>query len=282
VLALFSAVLFNASSVNAQTLAIDRLVTSGRLDNGMRFFFRPTESPGVDIRLVVNAGALDERDDEMGYAHFVEHLAFRKTKRFRDGEIVEFVRSLGGNFGQHLNAFTSHNQTQYWISLPTGKTDALPKAIQILSDWASNIEFSDDIIAIERGVVASEKRSRDQSSQPVFKIRQALYDQGLYRREIVGTFDTINNATAAKLNAFYKRTYTPDRISIVVSGQLPDGPNFWQRKLNDEFGGKVNVETTAPIRPSFSFENRVRVLQLTDGQPSAHSEKILPNGYCAR
>jgi zinc protease len=255
--------------VQAQPLPVDRQVTTGSLDNGMRFFFRPTESTGVDIRLVVNTGSLDERDDELGYAHFVEHLAFRKTKRFRDGEIVDFVRSLGGNFGQHLNAFTSHNQTQYWISLPSGKVDALPKAIQIIRDWAGSIEFSDDIISIERGVVAAEKRSRDQSTQPVFKIRQALYDQGLYRREIVGTFDTIAKANATNLNAFYKRTYTPDRMSIVISGQLPDGANFWLRKLNDEFGPRAQVDSTPPIRPAFTFENRVRVLQLTDGQRSS-------------
>jgi zinc protease len=268
---LFTALAAVSTFIQAQPLPIDNLVVTGRLDNGMRFFFRPTETAGVDIRLVVNTGSLDERDDEVGYAHFVEHLAFRKTKRFKDGEIVEFVRSLGGSIGQHLNAFTSHNQTQYWISLPSGKTNALPKAVQVLRDWASNIEFSDDIINIERGVVASEKRSRDQSTQPVFKIREALYDQGLYRREIVGTFDTIANANAARLGAFYKRTYTPERMSIVLSGQLPDGANFWQRKLNDEFGQKIDVETTTPIRPSFSFENRVRVLQLTDGQRSSIS-----------
>jgi zinc protease len=267
----FAAFIALGAVVQAQPLPVDRQVTTGSLDNGMRFFFRPTESTGVDIRLVVNTGSLDERDDELGYAHFVEHLAFRKTKRFRDGEIVDFVRSLGGNFGQHLNAFTSHNQTQYWISLPSGKVNSLPKAIQIIRDWAGHIEFTDDIINIERGVVASEKRSRDQSTQPIFKIRQALYDQGLYRREIVGTFDTIAKANATNLNAFYKRTYTPDRMSIVISGQLPDGANFWLRKLNDEFGPQVQIDSTPPIRPAFTFENRVRVLQLTDGQRSSIS-----------
>ncbi len=267
----FAALVALSALVEAQPLPIDRQVTTGRLDNGMRFFFRPTETTGVDIRLVVNTGSLDEKDEELGYAHFVEHLAFRKTKRFRDGEIVDFVRSLGGNFGQHLNAFTSHNQTQYWISLPSGKVDALPKAIQIIRDWASNIEFTDDIINIERGVVASEKRSRDQSTQPIFKIREALYDQGLYRREIVGTYDTIAKANAANLGAFYKRTYTPERMSVVISGQLPDGANFWLRKLNDEFGPKTQVDATSPVRPAFTFENRVRVLQLTDAQRSSIS-----------
>jgi zinc protease len=275
ILSLWCSLVFNQAhaqiSQSSTILPIDRLVSEGRLDNGMRFFFRPTETAGVDIRLVVNVGSLDETDNEMGYAHFVEHLAFRKTARFRDGEIVDFVRSLGGSFGQHLNAFTSHNQTQYWITLPAGKIDALPKAIQVLKDWATGIDFSDDLINIERGVVASEKRSRDQSTQPIFKIRGALYDQGLYRREIVGTYDTIGKASAASLGAFYKRTYTPEKMSIVVSGQLPDGANFWKRRLNDEFGSQQATVASAPVRPAFTFENRVRVMQLTDGQRSSVS-----------
>jgi zinc protease len=259
--------------LHAQALPLDKRVIEGRLDNGMRYFIRPTLSAGVDVRLVVNTGSLDERDDELGYAHFVEHLAFRKTKRFNDGEIVEFVRSLGGSFGQHLNAFTSHNQTQYWLNVPAGKTNSLLTAVKVVSDWASGIEFTDAIGNVERGVVASEKRSRDQSTQPVFKIREALFDQPLYKREIIGTYETIKGATAERLQAFYKRTYTPQRMSIVLSGELSEGVTYWKRKLNDEFGQTpVNPSTEiAPIRPPFRFEERVRILQLTDGQRSSVS-----------
>jgi zinc protease len=263
--------------IHAQPLALDRRVTEGRLDNGMRYLIRPTFSAGVDVRLVVNTGSLDERDDELGYAHFVEHLAFRKTKRFNDGEIVEFVRSLGGSFGQHLNAFTSHNQTQYWLSVPAGKTNSLLTAVKVVSDWASGIEFTDAIANIERGVVASEKRSRDQSTQPVFKIREALFDQPLYKREIVGTYETIKGATAERLQAFYKRTYTPERMTIVLSGELGEGITYWKRKLNDEFGQtpvSANAEVK-PIRPPFRFEDRLRILQLTDGQRSSLSLAVL-------
>jgi zinc protease len=249
-------------TAHAQKLPLDRQITEGVLDNGIRYFLRPTPTAGADIRLVVNVGSLDERDDELGFAHFVEHLAFRKTKRFADGEIIDFVRGLGGNFGQHLNAFTNYNQTQYWVTLPQSKVSSLPTAAKILSDWAFGIEFSDDIVNIERGVVIAEKRARDQSAAPAGKIRDALFDRGLYRREVIGTDASLNSATAQKLKAFYQRTYTPDKMSIVVTGQMTEGLSWWARKLNDEFGQIVSSAKTEAVRPAFEFSERTRLLQL--------------------
>ena len=264
---IITALSLHSSEALGQPLGLDRRVSEGRFANGMRYLIRPTTSPGVDVRLVVNTGSLDEKDDELGYAHFVEHLAFRKTKRFEDGEIINFVRSLGGNFGQHLNAFTSHNQTQYWLTLPVGKTEALPTAIKIVSDWASGIEFVENLSSIERGVIASEKRGRDQSDLPIDKVRKALYSQGLYQREIIGTNQTIQSATAQRLAAFYKKHYTPERMTIVLTGQLTDGVSYWERKLSDEFGAiAVGVAPQKPVRPGIELTPQIRVLQLENSQ----------------
>jgi zinc protease len=250
------------TAVHAQKLPLERQISAGVLDNGMRYFLRPTATAGADIRLVVNVGSLDERDDEQGFAHFIEHLAFRKTKQFADGSIIEFVRGLGGSFGQHLNAFTNYNQTQYWITLPNNKVSSLPMAAKILSNWAFGIEFTDELVNIERGVVIAEKRARDQSAAPAGKIRSALFDQGLYRREIIGTYDSLNNAKAEKLMQFYQRTYTPDKMSVIVTGQLTEGLSWWSRKLNDEFGQAPASPSVAAVRPAFEFSNRSRLLKL--------------------
>jgi zinc protease len=250
------------SPLRAQPLGLDPQVFTGTLANGLRYFLRPTESAGIDVRLVVKVGSLDERDDELGYAHFVEHLAFRQTKHFKDGEIINFVRSLGGNFGQHLNASTNFNVTQYFLAIPPTKESILPQALKVLSDWAFNIQFSNEIIDIERGVVAAEKRSRDQSTQPIFKIRQALYDQGLYKREVVGSYETIDGATAEKLAAFYRRHYTPNRMSIVISGKFAGHPGEWVKTIETLFGHATNEGATEPKTEPFSFPERLRVLQL--------------------
>ena len=243
--------------------ALDSAVTEGVLPNGIRYLIRPTKTGGANIQLIVNVGSLDEADDEQGYAHFVEHLAFRKTRRTRDGEIISFVTGLGGTFGQHVNGFTYLNKTQYSLSLPLDKISFLPNAIKVVADWTNGIEFSDDIIDIERGVVLSEKRLRDQSGLPAETINQALLDRGLFKRPIIGIGATLASANAAKLNAFYRKHYTPERMTIVLTGWLPDGPAFWARKLSDELGQVGTSKSTAvlPQRPNFQTSKQVRVVQ---------------------
>jgi zinc protease len=264
---------------SSEALPVDRRIVQGYFPNGMRYLIRRTDTVGADIRLVANVGSLDEEDDELGFAHFVEHMAFRKTARFADGEIIDFVRSLGGSFGQHLNAFTAYDRTQYWLSLPAGRTDALPTALRIVADWANGIEFPESLSEIERGVVVSEKRARDQSTEPSSKIRKTLNDQAFYRREIVGTDETLKASSGARLSAFYKKHYTPDRLTIVLTGQLVEGEGFWERKLKDEFGalgmGAQAVTPVKPRRPPFVLENRVRVLQLNDAPNHSFAIAVL-------
>jgi zinc protease len=257
------------SSVSlAQTtepIPIDRAVVQGRLDNGIRYLIRQTETGGAELRLVARVGSLDEENNELGYAHFVEHMAFRKTKRFVDGEIINFVRSMGGNFGQHLNAFTTYDQTQYWLSIPPNRADALPKAMQIVADWAHGVEFPENLSAIERGVVISEKRGRDLGNDPSTRIRSALFDQNLYRRSIIGTDQSLATVTSEGLRNFYKKHYTPERLTIVLTGRLIEGVGYWERMLKDEFGviPAAAANSVLPRRPNFVFQKRVRVLQLS-------------------
>jgi zinc protease len=265
-------------SSHAQPLGIDPQVLSGTLANGLRYFIRPTEAAGIDVRLVVNTGSLDERNEELGYAHFVEHLAFRKTQNFADGEIINFVRSIGGSFGQHVNATTSYNATQYFISIPDSKQTALPNVLKIMRDWAFSMQFTDEIVNIERGVVAAERRSRDQSTQPIFKIRQTLYDQDLYRREIIGTAQSIAQASAVGLAAFYQRTYTPERMSIVIAGKFSEHPSALRQRIEQEFSQSPQVVPIAQVLPKFQFSPRVRLLQLPEAaRPGLSIVSLMPD-----
>ncbi len=94
----------------------------GALPNGFRYAFLPrTREPGrVSLRLVVQAGSLDERDDESGYAHFVEHMAFNGTRHFPAGKLVLLFERLGLAWGANVNAATSFTSTIYRLDLPAG------------------------------------------------------------------------------------------------------------------------------------------------------------------
>ena len=93
----------------------DPAVLFGRLPNGMRYAIMRNETPtdAVSIRLRIGSGSMVEQDNERGVAHFLEHMAFRGSANFPDGELVKSLQRLGLKFGADTNAFTSELQTVF-------------------------------------------------------------------------------------------------------------------------------------------------------------------------
>jgi zinc protease len=107
-------VVFSNASRAAQTRDTEGTLTQGTLPNGLHYIILPRESPknNVSLRLIVQAGSLDEHDDERGFAHFVEHMAFKGTRNFPPGTVRLFFETLGLTFGAELNANTSYTHTK--------------------------------------------------------------------------------------------------------------------------------------------------------------------------
>src|SRR5687767_7356830 len=126
-----------------QQLPVDPKITIGTLPNGLRYYIRANKKPEkrAELRLVVKAGSILEDDDQLGLAHFVEHMAFNGTKNFPKHDLQAFVESLGMRFGAHLNAYTSFDETVYMLHVPTDKPGAIEKSFQVLQDWAQNVSF---------------------------------------------------------------------------------------------------------------------------------------------
>lgn len=110
---------------SAESARADSPLRQGVLPNGLRYAVLPHPSPKGDIslRLIVHAGSLDEHDDERGFAHFVEHMAFDGTLRHPAGSVRNFFQHLGLTFGPDLNANTSYTHTTYLLDLPDGHAD---------------------------------------------------------------------------------------------------------------------------------------------------------------
>src|SRR5687767_6302960 len=96
-------------------------VKRGKLDNGLTYYIFPHQRPEKRalLWLAVNAGSVQEDDDQRGLAHFVEHMAFNGTKRFPKNDIIHYIESIGQNFGADLNAYTSWDETVYTLEVPT-------------------------------------------------------------------------------------------------------------------------------------------------------------------
>ena len=143
-------------------MPVDDAVFLGTLDNGLRYYVRRNTRPEdlAEIRLVVAAGSVHEDDDQLGLAHFVEHMAFNGTRNFEKQALVDYLESIGTSFGAHLNAYTSFDETVYQLQVPTDDAAVLDKAFVVLSDWASGVTFDEEEVEKERGVVLEEWRQR--------------------------------------------------------------------------------------------------------------------------
>src|SRR5687767_13638090 len=153
--------LLAASPAAGQTrLPRDSAVTVGSLPNGVRYYIRQNPRPEkrAELRLAVDAGSVLEDQDQRGLAHMVEHMAFNGTRNFQKQEIVNYLESIGMQFGADLNAYTSFDETVYMLTVPTDTGSALVKGFQILEDWAHGVTFDTTEINKERGVVIEEWR----------------------------------------------------------------------------------------------------------------------------
>src|ERR1043165_6779575 len=112
-------------------IPMDAQITTGKLANGLKYYNRANKQPQnrAELRLVVNAGSNLEEDDQRGLAHMVEHMAFNGTKHFPRQDVVSFMQAIGMQFGAHVNAYTSFDETVFQLQVPTDRPIILDRAM---------------------------------------------------------------------------------------------------------------------------------------------------------
>ena len=226
VVAVAMAVGLSAQAVPAltQVLPVDPDVTTGQFDNGLKYMVRKNALPAgrAELRLVVNVGSLVEDQDQLGLAHFVEHMAFNGTKNFPKLETVAFLESIGMRFGPSVNAYTSFDETVYMLQVPTEKPDVLDRSMLILEDWAHNLSFDPAEIDKERGVIIEEWRlrrgaaARMQDQQFPTLLKGSRYADRLP----IGTVENLQTFKHPSLTRFYKDWYRPDLMTVIAVGDF--------------------------------------------------------------
>src|SRR5215216_7513236 len=143
-----------ASYSLTQLMPVDPEATIGTLPNGLRYYVRANPRPAgrVELRLFIKAGSVLEDPDQLGLAHFVEHMLFEGTTHFPRQGIIDFLSSLGLGIGPDANAATSYDETQYTLRVPTDSPDVLDRALLVLEDWAQAATFDQAAIERERGI----------------------------------------------------------------------------------------------------------------------------------
>ncbi|HEX8307019.1 MAG TPA: insulinase family protein [Allosphingosinicella sp.] len=233
-------------------IAPDPAWTFGTLPNGLRYAVRRNAVPEgqVSVRLRIDAGALHEEERERGWAHFVEHMAFRGTKNFGDGEVRETWQRLGASFGSDTNASTEPTQTVYMLDLPHADRASLDTSLTLLADMADTALFDPKIVDAERGVVLSEYGRRTELSVKLRDMMFPLFYRGLKYadRDTIGTEATLKAADSGGLRAFYERWYRPDRATLVMVGDAD--PKLMEALIAARFGG-WKPSGPAPREPDY-------------------------------
>ena len=200
------------------------------LRNGMRLIVQEHRAADiVAIYLFARVGTRYERPDQLGYAHFQEHMLFKGTDRFGPGYIDRVVEGLGGR----SNAVTSFDYTTFYLILPTESTAT---GIQLLSDMAFRSNFAPEEIVREREVIFEEARIEQDNARSalVRQLYSMVFAGDLYGRPVLGTRETMMAATQERLRAFNRQYYTPENITLVVAG--PVEPAAVRTMVDRSFG----------------------------------------------
>ncbi|MDZ4793609.1 MAG: insulinase family protein [Bacteroidota bacterium] len=221
-----------------QVMPVDARVKIGRLSNGLTYYIRQNKLPEkrVELRLVVNAGSVLEDNDQLGLAHFMEHMNFNGTKRFPKNELVSYLQSIGVEFGADLNAYTSFDETVYILPVPTDKPGLVDKGLQILEDWAHNALLDPAEIEKERGVVIEEWRlSRGADERMMKQTLPVQYRGSKYAERLpIGSKEVLEHFSPEALKRFYTDWYRPDLQAVVVVGDID--VNDIEQKIKQTFG----------------------------------------------
>lgn len=187
-----------------------------QLPNGLKVILLPShKAPVIAAHAWVRTGSADEQKGEEGISHFIEHLLFKGTRKFKVGEIASSVEGCGGE----LNAYTSFDQTVFHITL---SKHFAPKAIESLADMMGFPSFDPQEIDNEREVVIEEiKRSNDNPQRAGSRLLfETVYKAHPYRIPVIGYEDNIRSFTPRQIQNYYQGRYSPQNMSLLVIGDF--------------------------------------------------------------
>ena len=215
----------------------------GTLPNGVRYAVRRNGVPPgqVAVRVRIDAGSIHERDDEQGFAHFLEHLSFRGSVHVPDGEAKRVWQRLGATFGSDSNAQTTPTQTLYKLDLPGATAAGFDESLKIMAGMMAAPQITDAAVSAERPVVLAERREQPGPQvRAGDAIRQTFFaGQPLAERSPIGSVKTLEAATAASVRGFHQRWYRPSRTVVIIAGDMD--PSLLAAGVAKHFGSWKGV-----------------------------------------
>ena len=227
ILSLFAILFLSISAIAQQNppQPMDPAVRHGVLDNGLTYFIRHNKLPEnrADFYIAQKVGSMLEEDPQAGLAHFLEHMAFNGTTNFPGKQMLNFLEENGVKFGENVNAYTSFDETVYYLSnVPVVREGMLDSSLLILHDWANEIALEGEEIESERGVIREEWRTRGGAQSRLWeKMLPVMFKDSKYANRLpIGSIDVINNFEHQEIRDYYEKWYRPDLQGIIIVGDI--------------------------------------------------------------
>ncbi|RAL22198.1 insulinase family protein [Lujinxingia litoralis] len=222
------------------------------LDNGLTVILQPTTTaPVVACNVWVGVGSADEEPFEAGLAHVHEHMLFKGTERRGVGELAREIESAGG----HINAFTSFDQTCYYVVMSSRFFET---GLDILSDAIRHSSFDAEELTRELEVIQEEiKRGEDNPSRMATQqLFETAYRTHPYRLPVIGTSESVDSFDRPAVHAFFKKHYVPSNMAVILAGdfELDEARTLVERY----FGDFAGADYQAVQRPAEPPQTRVR------------------------
>ncbi len=277
---IFIAAVFVAASAFGQTpLPNDPAVRVGKLDNGMTYYIRHNDQPAqrAEFYLATDIGAFQEEDHQDGLAHFLEHMCFNGTKNFPGKGILNWLQSIGAEFGRNINASTGLEQTQYMLNnIPIVRESIIDSCLLILHDYSHFVNCDPEEIDAERGVILEERRTRDGADWRLFLKAKEYYFGGTpyAKRTLIGGEEQLKTFAYESLTSFYETWCRPDLQAVIVVGDVD--VDQIEAKLKTIF-----ADIPAPVNPKEKVMHKIPdnvepiVGILTDPELTSSSIEIL-------
>jgi len=207
------------------------------LSNGMQVLFKEDHRlPVVAIQLWVRAGSKNEKDSESGISHFIEHMAFKGTEKYKSREIYKEIEKRGGT----INAGTSRDFTYFYIVLPSnieaftekdtgagqagagGAGTGLAAGLDIIFQVAVKSIFPQEEVERERLVILEEiKRKEDDPQGCLWDIFNSILYKGCgYAHPVLGNEETVKSFSREALLEYYRKNYVPENFVLVIAGDF--------------------------------------------------------------
>ena len=254
ILFFFAAILAATMAFGQQPQALpnDPAVKVGKLENGMTYYIRHNDKPAqrAEFYLATDVGAFQEEDDQDGLAHFLEHMCFNGTKNFPGKKLLDWLQSIGAEFGANINASTGFEQTQYMLNnIPIVRESIIDSCLLVLHDYSHFVTCDPAEIDSERSVILEERRTRRDAGWRLFEKSLPYYygDTPYAKRTLIGGEEQLKTFRYESLTNFYRRWYNPDMQAVIVIGDFD--VDMMEQKIRNTF-----ADIPAPAVPTEKIE----------------------------